>query len=103
LEYDKGKAVALVEYKHEYAAPQQASHPTYQAMIDLGDRAGVPVFAVRYAADFSWWRVVPLNVPARQWLPQRQEMTEREWVSLLYRLRGHEVPESIFADAEVTI
>ena len=48
LEYDRGKAVALVEYKHEQAAPQYASHPTYQAMIDLGNRASVPVFAARY-------------------------------------------------------
>lgn len=101
LEYDRGRAVALVEYKHEKAAPQYAMHPTYQAMVDLGTRAGVPVFACRYANDFSWWAVVPLSAGARSWLPERQTMTEREWVSFLYRLRGYELPDDLF-DREPT-
>jgi len=53
LEYDRGKAVAIVEYKHEKAAKQYVSHPSYQAIIDLGNKAGIPVFACRYAGDFS--------------------------------------------------
>jgi hypothetical protein len=103
LEYDKGQPVALVEYKHERAAPQWASHPTYQAIINLGNRAQLPVFAVRYADDFSWWRVVPLNEQAKQWLSERQEMTEKEWVTLLYRMRGYDLPEDIFNYQEVEI
>lgn len=96
LEYDRGKAVALVEYKHEKAAPQYATHPTYQAMIDLGNRAGVPVFAARYTDDFLLWGIVPLNGHAKQWLPKRQSMTEREWVTLLYKIRGYDVPSDLF-------
>lgn len=96
LEYDNGKAVALVEYKHERAAPQFATHPTYQAMIDLGTRAGVPVLAVRYADDFSSWLVVPLNDKAKAALPERLTMTEREWVTFLYRLRGREPNPDLF-------
>jgi hypothetical protein len=103
LEYDRGKASALVEYKHENAAPQYASHPTYQAMIDLGDRAGIPVFGVRYAADFSWWRVTPLNTEAKRVLPSRREMTEEEWVALLYRVRGHEMPADLFSYSKVAV
>ena len=103
LEYDSGKAAALVEYKHEQATPQYASHPSYQAMIDLGDRAELPVLAVRYAADFSWWRVVPLNRYAAAYLPERCEMTERAWVTLLYKLRNREPPESLFEDALIEI
>lgn len=95
LEYDRGKAVAIVEYKHERALPARSSHPTYQAMIDLGNRAGVPVFGVRYAADYTWFRVVPLNRNARAVLPERQEMTEREWVAFLYMIRGYDAPQSI--------
>ena len=96
LEYDKGKAAALVEYKHENAAPQYATHPTYQAMIDLGTRAGVPVFACRYANDFLMFLVVPLNDRAKEYLPTRTPMTEQEWVRLLYRIRGYEVPDELF-------
>lgn len=97
LEYDQGRAVALVEYKHERAAPQYATHPTYQAMIDLGTRAGVPVLAVRYADDFSLWQVVPLNEYAKAALPERRTMTEREWVTFLYRLRGKGPPPDLFS------
>lgn len=96
LEYDKGKAVALVEYKHERAQPQYATHPTYQALIDLGTRADVPVFACRYSDDFSEWNIVPLNTIALGWLPERQTMTEQEWVFFLYRIRGYKPPKSLF-------
>lgn len=43
LEYDRGKAVAIVEYKHERTPLQFPTHPSYQALIDLADRAGLPV------------------------------------------------------------
>jgi len=97
LEYDRGKATALVEYKHEEAVPVQSWHPSYRALVDLGDRAGLPVFAVRYAADFSWWWVQPLNGRAGDWLPDGQRLSEREWVELLYRIRGQPLPQEKFA------
>lgn len=103
LEYDRGKASALVEYKNEHAAPQYASHPTYQAMIDLGTRANIPVIACRYSEDFSKWKVVPLNEKAKEFLPARAEMTEKEWVSLLYRIRGYDVPQSVMDGMDVEI
>jgi len=103
LEYDRGKASAIVEYKNEHARPQYASHPTYQAMIDLGDRAKLPVIAVRYADDFSWWRVVPLNETAKRYIPQRAELTETEWVALLYKIRGYDVPKSVLEGINVEL
>lgn len=98
LEYDRGKAVALVEYKHENAAPQYRTHPTYQAMIDLGNRANIPVIACRYADDFSWFRITPLNNFAHQWIAEQQTIDERQWVTLLYKIRGYDVPPDLFAD-----
>lgn len=103
LEYDHGKASAIVEYKNEHAAPQYASHPTYQAMIDLGNRAGIPVIACRYADDFSSWKVVPLNEKAKEYIPNREEMKETDFVRLLYRLRGYEVPDSVLNGINVEI
>ena len=103
LEYDRGKASALVEYKHEQAAPQYPTHPSYRAMIDLGDRAGIPVFGVRYADDFSWWRVTPLNRLAKALLPQQTRMTEEDWIRLQYRIRGSEAPADLFEDKDVVI
>ena len=103
LEYDKGQPVAIIEYKHERAAPQYGSHPTYQALINLGTRASVPVLAVRYKDDYSEWRVIPLNPMAKRWLPERKTMTEREWVTFLYHLRGYDAPQELFDGAEIKI
>jgi hypothetical protein len=103
LEYDRGKAVAIVEYKNEHAAPQYATHPSYRALIGLGNRASVPVFGVRYADDWSWWRVTPLNDLARKWVPKQSLMTEKQWISLLYQIRGTEVPPDLFVDADVEL
>ncbi len=72
-------------------------------MMDLGTRAGIPVFAARYASDFSWWNVVPLNYIAKRYLPDRKVMTEREWVTFLYNLRGYDPPEELFDDAGIEI
>ncbi len=103
LEYDKGKATALVEYKHENALVQHPTHPTYQAMIDLGNRAGIPVFGVRYAEDFLWWKVSPLNPVAKRWCEKQTTMSEQEWVTLLYRIRGYDLPDDVFTDAEMVV
>lgn len=103
LEYDHGKASAIVEYKNEHAAPQYATHPTYQAMIDLGNRAMIPVIACRYTDDFSKWRVVPLNEFAKTFVPDRTEMTEKQWVKLLYKIRGYDVPDSVLDGIDIEI
>lgn len=103
LEYDRGKASAIVEYKNEHAAPQYASHPTYQAMIDLGDRAQIPVIACRYSDDFQTWKVTPLNKPAKQFLPQRAVLSEQEWVKLLYAIRGYAVPQDVLDSMDVEV
>lgn len=103
LEYDKGKASAIVEYKNEHAKPQYASHPSYQALIDLGTRANIPVFACRYASDFSEWKVTPLNSVAKTIVPERITVSEQEWVRLLYKLRGYDVDQSVLDDINVKI
>jgi len=103
LEYDRGQPVALIEYKHENAAPQYASHPTYQALINLGTRANVPVFAARYKSDFSKWTLIPLNGVAKTIQATRICLTEREFVTFLYLLRGYALPDSVFDDAEVLV
>lgn len=103
LEYDNGKASAIVEYKNEHAAKQYASHPTYQAIKDLGDRANVPVLACRYSDDFGKWVAVPLNDKAREYLPERKEMDEAEWVKLLYKMRGREVSSEVLDSMKIEI
>ena len=95
LEYDHGRAVALVEYKHEKAAPIDLGHPSVRALENLGTRAGVPVFVVKHAADFSWFNCLGINKLARERLGAIERWTEAEWVALLYEIRGRTVPSEI--------
>ena len=46
------------------------------------------MLAVRYTDDFSKFYVVPVNEKANEFLPKRTEMTEGEFVALLYRMRN---------------
>lgn len=92
LEYDRGKASALVEYKHEDAPPIQLGHPSVRALIDLAEPGQVPLFITRYSADFAHWYPTPVNAPARLILPEAVSLSEQQWVELLYRCRGRTLP-----------
>lgn len=95
VEYDQGRAMAVVEYKHERALPVDVESASILAVVDLGTRAGVPVFLTIYTDDFSM-TVTPLNWLAR-WHTEHAQMTEREWITFLYRVRGRDgVPEHVF-------
>jgi len=94
LEYDRGKAVAVVEYKHERAQPMSIAHPTYLALRDLADRAALPAFVVRYGSDYSWFAAAGMNDRAVKLLGTENSkfMSECQWVEFLYLLRGYAPP-----------
>ena len=91
IEYDLGIPVALIEYKHEAAKPGNSSHPSYRAISIMATRAALPFFVVRYAGNFSWWRVVPINNIAQTIQPTRIEVDEKQYIQFLYKLRGRVV------------
>jgi hypothetical protein len=99
IEYDSAIPVALIEYKHEAAETQYSSHASYRAMCHLGTAAGIPVLAVRYAADLSWFRVTPLNAAAKELFKEVKVYSEEEYVAMLYHLRGRDMPPGLL-DAE---
>ena len=92
MEYDCGLPSALVEFKHEKAAPIRLGHPSIRALNVLSSRALIPLFLVRYADDFSWYYVTPGNDKALEFVPEATHMTEPEWIKLLYCCRGRDVP-----------
>lgn len=94
IEYSKGEPKAIVEYKNEHASQQFSSHPSYRAMIALGNRANLPVFAVRYTDTLDWYTVTPLNPYGRHWLPEPHRMSESEYVTFLYSLRDNKPPSA---------
>lgn len=103
LEYEFGNPSAIVEYKHENAPLQYPTNVQYQALIKLGNSAKIPVIACRYADDFSKYKVIPLNEYAKKFVPDRVELDEIGWVSLLYRIRGHDVTPEFLASMKVEI
>lgn len=97
-DYDKGKSVALIEYKHESAKKQDLKNASYRALIDLGNRARLPVFFCRYKHDFTLFRVIPLNTKAKEWIARGKDMSEREYVTLLYAMRGYGLPQNLLKE-----
>lgn len=102
-EYDSGKVSGLIEYKNEHANLQYASHPTYRALIDLGNKADIPVIACRYSDDLSKYRGIPLNECAKKFIPERKDFDEVGWVTLLYKIRGREMPYELLEKMNIEI
>lgn len=106
MEYDKCKVVAIIEYKNTHAEGQTINKPQYKALIDLGNRANVPVFNVRYSDDYTNYVVTALNekavliLPNSHSNPPRTSMTELEYVKFLYFLRNRKIPNEILQHLE---
>lgn len=88
VEYNIGKPVGIVEYKfHKSQQPLNLNHPTYRALRELADVAGLPFLIAYYWKEIWAFRIVPVNVVAQQTFTENQVMTERQFVMALYRLR----------------
>ena len=97
LEYDNRKSVALVEYKKAQDLAQCSPALTdanLQALVDLGDRARIPVFCTFYKG-LKWYRVFPVNEFAKQKGPPDGILSEYKYVDFLYWLKGRQMPEHI--------
>ena len=103
LEHSNGKAHAIIEYKSEHSKKKYASSPVYQALINLGDRAGIPVISCRYSDDYSRYKAIALNVYARNYIHEPKELSEAEWVALLYEIKGQEVSKEFLASMNIVI
>lgn len=96
LEYDERKSIALVEYKRSLdlanSKPNLADS-NLQALIDLADRASLPVFCTFYSPNYNWYRAFPVNGIAEQQAPPDRVLSEYEWVDFLHWLKGRQIPE----------
>lgn len=113
VEYDRATPMALIEYKHEFAAPVRLRpfrdmSPSVKALVVLANRAQVPAFVVRYKDDFAKYKVSALNRRAADFIEADPlydgahvaVMTEVGYVEFLYRLRGRDLPDSVRAKVE---
>lgn len=98
LEYDSGQPSALVEYKAQGAKAVQANHPSVKAIRFLANAARIPFFVVFYSQVKRWcYHATPMNSFAQHYVPQPAYFSEREYVTLLYRLRNRNCPPGILS------
>lgn len=101
LEYDLGAPIAIIEYKHDRASPQDPTHPSYRALKRLADRAALPCFAVRYRDDHDLaFAVRALNRLGLVRTPDGSPgysawMSELGYVTWLYQLRRRPMPKMV--------
>lgn len=89
-EYNVGKPVALIEYKHFLARTPVLEHATYRALTDLSDNyleGSLPFLVAFYWPDIWAFRCLPVNGTAKAHFTDGEVLTEREFVTRLYRLR----------------
>ena len=95
VEYDRAEPKALIEYKHAAHGPVSVTSTNRKALARLGDRAGVPFLLVMYRREpWQFW-VTPANDVARRASTTTHGMSERQFVTLLYRLGAREVPAEL--------
>ncbi len=88
LEYkDDGVPVALFEYKHEFAKPQDFGSSNWKAFINLANLAKLPAFAVRNSADHTSFKVKGLNSYAEKFIVEITVFSLDEYINFLYKLR----------------
>ena len=90
-EYYRGEPVGLIEYKNENVPFQNYSKPNFQALINLGNKASLPVYCVYSSKYFSRFIVDPLNHYAEKFFMNRTKLTEHNYVKFLHDLRGIKV------------
>lgn len=96
LEFDNGKPAALVEYKAIGARHPDLRSPTFKALRALADAANIPLLLAFYNRNNWRYSVTPANRRALDFLDYRvHDMSEAQYVSLLYRVRGQQPPSSV--------
>ncbi len=109
IEYDRLKAVAIIDYKHENSTINTNSAGA-RVMANLADRAGICAYIVVYGhSEYDknglwaaptensdmWFQVIALNAEAMEHQPRKQKLTEVEYVSWLYEARGRVIPAKL--------
>jgi len=97
-EYNHGKPVALIEYKHYSAKEPNLLHPTYRALADLADNYAphpLPFMVVFYWPGDWYFRVLPVNEAAQAHYKHvlGQCLSEQRFVTSLYLLRKNVLDE----------
>ncbi len=97
VEYNMGKPVALVEYKHFRANRPNVQHATYRALLDLANASAVPFYLAFYWPDIWAFEILPINDLAFTWFRDGETLSERRYVERMYQMRGRLVELAVIA------
>jgi hypothetical protein len=90
IEYNRGKPVALVDYKRYTARTPEPDNKNMQALIALADGykdGPLPFLIVRYWPDTWAIEVIPMNECAKRFYKGYSRLTELQYVTSLYKMR----------------
>lgn len=97
VEYNLGKPVALIEYKHEGAMMPNFNHPTYRAIRELANMSNLPFMVVFYNNESWWFRVYPQNDHSKKIYREATLLTEKRYVESLYYMRGLVIEKEVLS------
>lgn len=97
VEYSRKRAVMLVDYKAARPFPVNPQAANYTVLSQLASAIGVPFVIVFYSPAYWWFFIQPMNAEAVARFGRGEWMSEREYVSALYKLRGLPLPAEIAA------
>ena len=96
FEFDNTNPVAGVECKEANAKEVTLQTYSIRCLINICDRLEIPAIFLRYhkesEAEFIYDAVVPLNTFAKNHFSRTSNMSEVEFVKLLYKIRGVPAP-----------
>ncbi len=97
LEYDHETPISIIEYKQRNLRTDVSLklNSGMRALSKLADMAKIPFFAVFYMDNLAYFRIFAVNSLAHEVDIPRQILSEKEYVSWLYTLRGRPIPSNI--------
>ena len=100
MEYNHGKPVALVEYKHKQARDPNINHATFKALKHLADgykQGPLPCFVAMYDPETWDFKITPINETAKIQIGSNADIwiSEQRFVTYLHLIR-----KSVLTDAD---
>lgn len=112
-EYNHGKPVGLIEYKHEKRKDEYTSEASWNALRELCKTPNIPLFKIIYAPERKQFWAEGKNTLAITGLRHVYSLsdialhptkgsTEVEYVSFLYQLRNEPIDTGFLVELEST-
>lgn len=95
IDYDQGIPVALIDWKAIGAKNPNLNAVNYRVLRWVANKCFIPFLIVFYDSEKWCFHTIPANYYAKQEYENRW-MSEREFVTSLYRLRGRTIPPELY-------